>query len=165
MLKDFVRTQPETQVSKLQWQKLAVVGGIIVLVSLIGWIFGSQYLDGLENSSEPVMSAAAFEEQTGVRINMIAVTGGGGLLDVRFKILDVEKATNLFQDAENRPVLIVEGRDIAISPPAEVTFEEIDFIVDRAYPLLYVNQEGSVQTGTLLTVVIGEFRIEHIVAQ
>ncbi len=164
MLKDSFMTQSEPRALLGQWQKLAIMVGSIVLIFLLAWLFISWNTGGLENKSE-ALSAVAFEEKTGLRVSLIAVTAAGGLVDVRFKVLDVEKVTSLFQDSANVPILIVEDSGVTTLPPDFKGIEDVEFIVNRAYPLLYVNPEGAIQTGTSLTVVIGEYRIEHIIAK
>ncbi len=112
----------------------------------------------------PVLTQAEFEEATGIRVTLIAVTGGGGFVDFRMKVLDVEKATALFANPENVPVLIAEDGKTKLSPPEEVLFDG-DWETDLGYYTLYPNANGAIKRGSPVTVVIGDYRLEPINAQ
>jgi len=40
-----------------------------------------------------------------------------------------------------------------------------DFEIGRAYNVLFTNTKNAIQSGSLVTVVIGDFQLEHVVAQ
>ena len=57
-----------------------------------------------------VISQSALEEKYGLRVNLVAVTGAGGFVDLRLKIVDGEKAKLLLTDAKKFPSLMERRR-------------------------------------------------------
>ncbi len=142
---------------------MLVAGIFLVLAAAIAWAFISSYSGGRESELQ-VMTQAAFEEETGVHVNLIGVVGGGGLINVRIKVLDTEKATRLFHDPDITFFLIAEDSDITLLPPDDMEYAA-DFEADRAYNVLFANTENAIKSGSLVTVVIGDFQLEHVIAQ
>ena len=145
--------------------------GLILLVALLGalavaagvgfWLLAS----GSSSDSAPpgpsLPARAAFEEEVGVQVVRVALTGGGGLIDLRYQVLDPEKAQVVH---DSTPVLVDEETGEVIDtffmghrhssrgrPKAGVT-----------YPLLYVNEQGLIEQGSAVSVVIGDARLEHV---
>ena len=54
-----------------------------------------------------LVSAAGLLERSGVRVVRVAATGGGGLLDLRYQVVDPGKAAAI-HDAETPPALVDE---------------------------------------------------------
>ncbi len=133
----------------------------VVLLSLIGWQMWQTYrpiaLPGTPASAEVI------EERWGIRITHIAVLADGGLIDFRFQILDPEKAMPLF-NLEDRPLLYVETTgqlvDSLYHPP-----HGHELVAGYTQYFLYNNHGGVIKPGTLVSVILGDLRLEHIVAQ
>ena len=94
----------------------------------------------------------------------VAVTGGGGLLDVRYQVVDPGKAAAL-HDAATPPALVYEPTGAPIEgllmghaphgrPKAGVTSI-----------LIFVNPGNIVRSGDRVSVVLGDARLEHLVVQ
>ena len=148
---------------KIRWQVWAAGAGILLLAVIGTWMVLSGRAGSILNKP-PTMTAAEFEQATGIRITLIAVTGGGGMIDFRIKVLDGEKATELFANPENKPILIAEDGNIELSPPAEVDFKA-KMEADQIYYTLYANVNSAVKRGAPVTVLIGDYRLEPIPAQ
>ena len=52
--------------------------------------------DRLIAAADPVQE---LEERYGIRITLIGITAGGGMIDFRYKVIDADKATNWIKDA------------------------------------------------------------------
>ncbi len=61
-------------------------------------------------------TAADLEDRFGIQMTLVAVTAGGGLIDIRFRATDAAKAADLF-NAENLPVVIAPDSGVTIKPP------------------------------------------------
>lgn len=143
-------------------RRLLIIGGVVLIGAAV-WAT-AVYYRGASEDNQKVLSAENFEEATGIRVTLIAVTGGGGMVDFRIKVLDVEKATALFANPENRPILIAEDSGTELMAPAEMAFD-VGLEADRGYFTLYANSNKAVERGAPVTVVIGDYRLEPIDAQ
>ena len=122
---------------------------------------------GPEPTAVPTPEAitqAALEDRYGVRIKLLAVTGAGGLVDFRFKVLDAEKAGTLLKDRQTAPALVVEDSGATLKThqglPDDLTLQD-----GVMYFVVYPNAGGAVKPGTPVTVLFGDVRIEPILAQ
>lgn len=103
--------------------------------------------------------ADAIADQFGFRIKHIAMLADGGMFELRFQVVDPDKANLIFVDLESVPVIVDEdsGTVIAVEDlphthnvPAGL-FEYI----------IFVNWEGSVKPGDLVTVRVGDLELQH----
>ena len=106
----------------------------------------------------------AFEQAYGVRLTQLAVSADGGLVDVRFLVLDPVKAAQLTADATAIPRLIVEETG-AVVQSAALMGAKHDLRAGRTSFLLYRNTAGAIRRGTLVTIAFGDLRVEHVVAE
>ncbi len=146
---------------------LAGVG--LIVGTALGWIF----LQPLERSvrgetEETQKRAIAFEEQTGLRIVRVALTAGGGMIDLRYQVLDPEKA---------RAFCTIRNGSIVLKEPPMIILEGTGEILKTSwmghshakalragvtYYVLLLNTGGKVQRGHFVTVLIGGVPVEHL---
>jgi hypothetical protein len=105
----------------------------------------------------PPTSFKTLEEQYGVQVSLVAVTALNGIVDVRLKVLDVDRAKQLFK---NHGALLV--GDTLILPPH---MHGHTLKQGKPYIVFYPNQQHLVQTGTRVSLVFGDMRSEPIAAQ
>lgn len=160
----------DTQAKKSQsWRTvLIVIGGVIVAV-VFAFFFGGYAPESHAGSatvrrlgSSQRISAKELEELYGLRITLIGVTAGGGLVDLRFKVVDADKAELLFKDHENMPVLIPEGSKVRLGLPGR---HSTDYVTGKVYYMLYGNANGVVQPGKPVSVAFGDLIVEPIQAR
>jgi len=111
----------------------------------------------------PYTSASVLEERYGIRIMLIGVTGGGGLIDFRFKILDRGKA-RLIISPTKLPELIAVDSGYRLTATKKMA-GNVTMQNDAVSFLLYPNVRSAIKPGTLVSVVFGDVRVEHIAAQ
>ena len=111
------------------------------------------------------VSAAAFERIHGIRITQVAVTGGGGLVDLRFTVVDPAKARPLLQDHARTPRLVVEGGKAELQAPAHGAMRNVRLQKDAACFLLYPNARNAIHPGTRVAVAFGTVTVEPVVAR
>lgn len=145
---------------------LGMVGALLVLPLLL--VAGltalslTYFADPL--NAEPV-SADTLAEDYGIRVDLVAVTAAGGAVDVRFTVLDADKAGHLLHDDETLPVLIVNADNLVIRLRS-VHRHNDPAVLDRAsYFMLYPNPGGHVQAGSEISVVVAGVRLDHLIAQ
>ena len=102
-------------------------------------------------------SFQALEEQYGIQVSLVAVTALDSIVDVRLKVLDVEKASQLF---ENHAALLV-GDTLILSP----NMHRHTLKQDKPYIVFFPNQQQLVQSGTPVNLVFGDILSEPINAR
>jgi len=145
-------------------QRFALAGGAAILLGLAVWMVAAQWSPAASGQPTAAASKAAFEEVTGVRVLWVAVTAGGGMIDLRYQLLDTDKA-RVVHDRKRPPRLIHEGSGQVVSRPWMAHAHKRNLRVPVAYYQLLVNPGGVIKRGTLVTVAVGDARLEHVVVQ
>ncbi len=141
---------------------------------LIGMIIGAMLaavlLAGCSGANAQASQAAqnrisqkTLEEQYGARINLVAVTAMGGMIDVRVKVLDAKKASQIMTDTTDVPSLIIlkTGAILKATGDTPVTRPLEDGML---YFFLYPNSGTVVAEGSPVVVDFGEVQVEPIAA-
>lgn len=110
-----------------------------------------------------VVSQAAFEEKWGIHISHIAVVADGGLIDFRFQVIDPDKASPVME-VETRPHLYVESTGQEVSSLYHIMHNHA-IQAGKSHYLIFNNENGAIRSGTSVSVVLGDMRLEHIIAQ
>jgi len=108
-------------------------------------------------------------EPWGIRVIGIRRTAADYMLDFRYRMLDPEKATAIM-DRKIKPQLIVEknGRTLQVPVSAKIgpLRQSPKFAkVDRNYFMFFANPGREVKAGDKVTVVIGDFKAEHLIVE
>lgn len=153
---------------------LAVALALVTLAAVIGfqWWSSTQLPDEVVNST--AVSPEILEQQYGLRVDLIGVVAAGGLIDLRFTVIDPQKASQIFgvhvQSATQThgeavmPVLAPGGSTEAIHVAGAMA-HHLTLRENGKYYLLYPNPGGTVQGGTPVSVVIGDIRLDNVIAQ
>ena len=59
-------------------------------------------------SGTEAVSAEEFAARTGAKITLLGVTGGGGMIELRYQVVDPDKASLLLHQEDKRPILVAE---------------------------------------------------------
>ena len=136
--------------------------GLAVLLALALWLLLGRSSGGATDRQAAV-ARAAFEERTGVRVTRVAVTGGGGMVDLRLQVLDPDKAAVL-HDLKYPPAIIDEkSGGVADRPFMGHMVRNLETGV--TYPMLIMNRRGLVKPGGRVSVRFGSSILEHVLAQ
>ena len=111
-----------------------------------------------------VVSSETFEAAYGVRFDLVGVTAAGGLVDLRFTVVDSEKASHLFHDDTTSPMLYLQGSGSVLRMKHGM-IHRLNLVTGGRYFVLFSNAGGVVQAGTSVSVVIDDLRTEPIAAQ
>jgi hypothetical protein len=135
----------------------------LLIVALLTWSpLAAALTDGVTFSR--AVSQQQLEAEYGVRVDLVAVTAAGGLVDVRFTVVDKDKAERLFGDSGELPIVAVEGTDVVLRA-SHGMHHNLTLLKGGTYFLLFANAGGRVQAGTPVSVVIDGVRVEHLTAQ
>lgn len=159
-------TKPAGAIGLGGWQAFAPLLGLLLLAALAVWMIASQFApapNGGPGANEIGRAQAAFEEAVGIRLVRVALTAGGGMLDLRYQVVDPDKAL-IVHDEEDPPTLIDEATGVAVRTPWHD--HSTDFVHTGVhYYELIMNPDGVIRRGNTVTLVIGDARLEGIVVQ
>ena len=112
--------------------------------------------------------AKQLADKWGVELLGMRLTTAGYMLDFRFRVLDVDKALPLF-DHRIKPHIVAERSNIKLPVPmaAKVgafrpTNRGKNIKADKTYYMIFGNPDRHLKVGEMVTVVIGDFKVEHL---
>ena len=148
-----------------------VVGIVLGVTSLRGSDDRPSAADTTEPAADvpialdrPVLSDSEFQDQVGVRIQTLATTGGGGLLDLRYQVLDPSKAGAVHDEA-TPPTLVDEATGLIVNQLLMGHSHTGDFHAGVGYYLVFENPGNLIQPGSSVTVLLGDAQLEHVVVE
>ena len=142
-----------------RWLVVAIAVIVTTAVSLIGvrWLASPQPATGTMPTNP------AIEAAWGIRITHVAVTADGGLVEMRFLVLDSDRALAMMRDVANVPVLRVESTGVTVRSAALMTAKHA-VAAGRTGFMLYRNTKGAIKPGEAVSVVFGKLELQHVLA-
>lgn len=110
------------------------------------------------------ISTATLEARYGIKVTRIAVTGGGGLVELRFTVLDAEKAKLLLRDQQATPQLVAEDSGSILYAPRQSSLRNVRVQQGAHCFVLFPNVRSAVKPGTRVALSFGAVRVEPVVA-
>ncbi len=140
----------------------------IILTAIIGLvlIFGISLARPQKAAADlpAPISLKTLEQQYGLRVNLVAVTAAGGMVDLRIKIVDAAKAKTLLQDKNNFPALRTD-KGLVLTADKDTQSQGIKVEDNGDIFLLFSNRGNVVKQGSPVTVVFGSVSTEAIPAR
>jgi hypothetical protein len=117
----------------------------------------------------PPVARDAPGEALGVKVEAVRLSAAGYMLDVRYRVVDVDKARALF-DRKLRPMLLDEGgAQLAVPNVPKLgqlrTTSARNVKADRSYSMLFANPGRYVERGARLALVVGDTRIDGLTVE
>lgn len=112
----------------------------------------------------PAVSAAGLADRSGVRIVYVAVTGGGGLIDLRFQVVDPDKADSIHNNA-TPPALVDDATGVVVNNLLMGHSHTNGFTAGQTYYLIFENPGNLVQQGGTVSVLLGNAQVDHVTVQ
>jgi hypothetical protein len=112
----------------------------------------------------PPVSASGLAERSGVRLVRVAVTGGGGLLDLRYQVVDPSKAVTV-HEAETPPAIMDERTGLVLNRLLMGHAHHGALKSAVSYYLIFENTGNWVRRGSKVTVLLGDAQVEHVVVK
>ena len=136
---------------------------IVLPILLIGALFAVRMAGTSDVATGQSLASAALEERWGIRVVRATVTADGGLIDLRYQVIDPTKALGMLDDLARMPRLIHEasGTEIALNSATH----KHNLTVGRTYYILYGNVRGSVRSGDAISIAVGDVKLEHVIVQ
>ena len=146
---------------------------LLLLGAVVAWM---AYRANAPRPAEPggaqsMPASLEIEERSGERFTQVGITTDGGMVDLRYQVLDPDKAMALMSmsmaEADANPAapkLIIEqdGTEIANSEVMSMKqLPEANYIQF----ILYANPRGLLKPGMQVTIVVGDLRLAHVPVQ
>jgi hypothetical protein len=112
----------------------------------------------------PLLSKDAFERASGVQIVHVAVSGAGGLVDLRFRVLDPDAAADI-HDAATPPQLVDERTNVLVNELLMGHSHHGRYKAAQTYYLIFNNPGNLVRRGSRVTVQLGAARVAHVLVR
>jgi hypothetical protein len=112
----------------------------------------------------PSVSASGLAERSGVRLVRVAVTGGGGLLDLRYQVVDPNKAVAVHEE-QTPPAIIDERTGLVLNRLLMGHAHTGELKPAVSYYLVFENTGNWVRRGSKVTVLLGDAQVEHVVVK
>jgi len=105
----------------------------------------------------------AFEEMSGLHIQLLAVTAAGGLVDLRLQIVDAEKAKAFLDDHANFPALRVND-DVVLQTSEEAVAAAQDIQIEngKSIFIIFPNTGNILKSGDPVNIIFGQLQLESI---
>jgi hypothetical protein len=105
---------------------------------------------------QPQISQDTFQEKYGMQISRVAVSSMGGIVDLRMRVLDPEKADQLLEDGH---FALLVGDTLIPAPHVHR-----HMLKNKTIIVLFPNLQDTVKSGTPVSVVFENLRIEPVSA-
>jgi len=150
------------------WGLILLAGLALLLAGVAVWMLSSQVsLAPLVKSDQGQLdgiSQTAFIAETGVQVLRITFTAGGGMLDLRYQVVDPDKAV-ILHDVDTPPILINEDTGQVLDRPFHEHSSDTVMRTGLTYNELIVNERRIIKPGNRMTLIVGDVRLEHIPVQ
>jgi hypothetical protein len=101
------------------------------------------------------------ESSLGIRVQQAAVVADGGLVEIRYTVLDGQKASKFQNDVHHPPVLHSERRKGDVYRAALMK-QGHELRPGQTYYILYLNNAHAIRSGETLEVEAGGSRLQHV---
>jgi hypothetical protein len=102
-----------------------------------------------------VPHSAALEAKLGIRFTQAAVVADGGLVELRYTVLDTDKATTFQNDTHHPPVLRSSKRSKESIYRTALMKQGHNLRAGQTYYILYLNNHNTVRSGETLQIDAG----------
>ncbi len=144
-----------------------VLAAVLLVVALVG-TFGVRAAmaraDDVRSGTEAV-SAQEFAARTGAKITLVGVTGGGGMIELRYQVVDPDKASLLLHQDDKRPILVAEDTGATLALLSRPHNHKAELNLGGTYFFIMANTRNAIRDGTKVTIIVDDVRLEHVVAQ
>jgi hypothetical protein len=101
------------------------------------------------------------EASLGVRFTQAAVVADGGLVELRYVVLDAQKASAFQNDTKHPPTLRNEHNN-KIAWRAALMKQGHELRPGQSYYLLYLNNQGAIKRGDKIEIAAGPRHLQHV---
>jgi len=148
-----------TQFSSNKFLLLAII--LVVLLTLGLYGYNAFRASQPPQAGTVTITQGVLEENYGLRVQLVAVTAAGGLVDLRLQIVDADKAKALLEDPTNLPALKV-GDDVVLRTSEAAAEQDIQFENGKSIFVMYPNTGDVLKPGDPVNIIFGDLQLEAI---
>jgi hypothetical protein len=142
---------------------IALRRGVVVLLALalvaaVVWRFGA-IADASPKYDVP--HNGQMEGALGVRFTQAAVVGDGGIVELRYMVLDTQKGSAFQNDTKHPPVLRSE-RNGKVAWRAALMKQGHELRPGQTYYILYLNNGSAIKRGDKIEITAGSNKLVHV---
>lgn len=140
-----------TEVHRPMWRRRPGLGAIALMVT--GSVLGILYVNGPAGygaALPPMPRNAQLEADVGIRIQHVSVVANGGIVDVRYQVINPDLALKFQQDSVNPPALTINRNGKQLNRVALMK-QGHTLRAGQTYYLLYYNTDGAAKHGDQMT--------------
>ena len=161
---------PRSSWARRRWRLLGILTGVIVVIggTFIAVLLTRGSGDSVKSESRvpvawarPLVSGSGLVERSGVKITQVAVTGDGGLVDLRFTVVDPNKAARL-HDPAKPPAVVDQRTGLVVKDLLMSHAHTAPFKAGVTYYLVFNNPGNWVHRGDKVAVLLGDARVENV---
>ena len=146
---------------------------ILALVLIVGMSLATTQWDAILNQiplhehvgtlaqvcSTPLTSLDELKQKYGIEVSLVVISEMGGIVDVRLKIVDPDKAHALLV---NQAALLVNQQSLILAPHLHNHYK---LKPDKLYFMFFSSQRNAIHTGSSVSLVFGRTRVAPIIVQ
>ena len=161
-----IDVKTKTMGKRFSSNKPIIIAIILVLLLALGLYGYNSYraFQSPQPGEAVTITQSDLEANYGLRVQLVAVTAAGGLVDLRLQFVDAEKAKAFLDDPANYPALRV-GNDLILRTSQEGAEQDIQYENGKTIFLLYPNAQNVVKPGDPVNIVLGDLQVEAIQAK
>ena len=116
-------------------------------------------------SGTRLVDADGLAAEYGIKINLLALVAAGGLVELRYQVVDPDKADPLLHDDDLQPALVVEDTGATLVLTSAKHHHSTETELGGTYFILFANAHSAIHGGDKVTLVLRDVRLEHLEAQ
>ena len=143
-------------------KKWLPIAGLVLLILIMAAGF-TWYYTRPQSALPPVVSLEEFEAFSGISPKMVVVTAAGGIVDLRYRVIDEARTMEVMSDTALFPRLIVNDTEQVLVPGMQHLLNA--YIPNATYFVFFPNVNSVVKTGTELSIMVGDTRYGPIIVK
>ena len=152
--------------SNISLGKSAVIAVTLIILIVLGIYEFNAFQAARATSPQTEFTSItqnAFEEMSGLHIQLLAVTAAGGLVDLRLQIVDAEKAKAFLDDQTHYPALRA-GDEVVLrtSEEAVAAAQDIQIENGKSIFIMFPNTGNILKSGDSVNIIFGDLQLEAI---
>ena len=135
--------------------------GALATVALVAGSVATRQEAKAADSNTAVPTSRVVEATAGIRVISAHVAGDGGIVDLRYQVLDPNKAAIVEGDPSRTPTITDAGTGAVLTDTAAMRHGH-SMRPAGTYFLLYYNKEGVIQPGDFINVTIDGVSLDNV---